>query len=196
MSASTWLAGDSVEAIRAQLDPLFASSGWSVSFSDHAPVQWIAPVAEKLKHHSYPFIVPSVDWFSGDPQRLEMTDFDAKLQGTASVFDLMAWLARQALDARMHDRRAIVAAKGAAGGGRGELVIGFDGVSADWIRRGQLGMTVSYTNRYGRESASRCGLFCILVGVLDWTGSVVGREGAGREYAESPQNRGRRCGLR
>jgi len=40
MSASTWLAGDSVEAIRAQLDPLFASSGWSVSFSDNEPVQW------------------------------------------------------------------------------------------------------------------------------------------------------------
>ncbi len=111
MSTSTWLAGDSVEAIRAQLDPMMAAIGCCMSFSDHESVQWIAPVAENLKHHSYPFIVPSSDWFSGDPQHLEMTDFDGKLHRSANVFDLTAWLARQALDSRMSDGRAIVAAK-------------------------------------------------------------------------------------
>jgi hypothetical protein len=40
-----------------------------------------------------------------------MTDFDGKLYRSANVFDLTAWLARQALDSRMSDGRAIVAAK-------------------------------------------------------------------------------------
>jgi hypothetical protein len=112
MSTSTWLTGNSVGAIRAQLDPLFASSGWSVSFSDHESVQWIAPVAEKLKHHSYPFIVPSVDWFAGDSNLVEMTGFDAKIEVATNVVDLTAWLARQALDVRMLDGgQAIVAPK-------------------------------------------------------------------------------------
>ena len=57
MSTSTWLASDSVEAICAQLDPMMmAAVGCCMSFSDHESVQWIAPVAENLKHHSCPFI--------------------------------------------------------------------------------------------------------------------------------------------
>src|SRR5229473_1468747 len=39
---------------------MMAAVGWRMSFSDHESVQWIAPVAENLKHHSYPFIVESV----------------------------------------------------------------------------------------------------------------------------------------
>jgi hypothetical protein len=42
---------DSVEAIRAQLDPVLAAIGWRASFANH----------------SYPFLVPSVDWYAGEP---------------------------------------------------------------------------------------------------------------------------------
>jgi hypothetical protein len=111
MRTSTWLAGESVDAIRAQLDPVLAAIGWSVSFSDRGAAQWSAPVAERFTNHSYPFVIPSVDWHVDEPHHIEATDFDAKLYRAANVFDLMAWLARQALDVRMHDRRAIVAAK-------------------------------------------------------------------------------------
>jgi len=103
---------DSVDAVRVQLDPVMAAAGWRVSFADHESVQYCAPVAESLTNHKYPFVVPSVDWFAGDAQQVEATDFDGKMHRAANVFDLMPWLARQALDERMHDGRAIVAAHG------------------------------------------------------------------------------------
>jgi hypothetical protein len=71
---------DSVEAIRAQLDPVLAVIGWRVSFADHESLQYIGPAAEKLTHHSYPHLVPSVDWFSGESHLIEMTDFSAKIE--------------------------------------------------------------------------------------------------------------------
>jgi hypothetical protein len=49
---------------------MMAAVGWRMSFSDHESVQWIAPVAENLKHHSYPFIVESV-LFGGSGAELE-----------------------------------------------------------------------------------------------------------------------------
>jgi hypothetical protein len=100
----------SVDDARAQLDPVMAAAGWRVSFADHEAVQYCPPVAEDLTNHLQPFVIPSIDWHAGEP--LEATDFDAKLHRAANVFDLMAWLARQALDERMSDRRAIVAAHG------------------------------------------------------------------------------------
>lgn len=102
---------ESVDALRAQLEPVMNAAGWRVSFADHESVQWAAPVAETFANHKYPFVVPSVDWHAGEPHQVEATDFDAKLHRAANVFDLIAWLARQDLDARMLNGQAIVAAK-------------------------------------------------------------------------------------
>ena len=111
---------ETVDAIRAQLDLVMAAAGWRVSFADHESVQWAAPVAEDLTNHLHPFLVPSVDWFAGDAGQVEATDFDGKMHRAVNVFDLMPWLARQALDERMHDRRATSSRHTGAGEGRGE----------------------------------------------------------------------------
>ena len=102
---------ETVDAVRAQLDPVMAAAGWRVSFADHEAVQWAAPVAETFANQKYPFVIPSVDWHAGELDVIEATDFDGRLHRAANVFDLIPWLARQDLDARMLDGQAIIAAK-------------------------------------------------------------------------------------
>jgi hypothetical protein len=134
MSTLTHLAGESVETIRTQLDPMLAAAGWRISFADGEFRQWAAPCAPKIApsnspfarpsiprvtHHSYPFLVPTIDYFSGDPRQLELTDFGGRVERVTTVEELAMWLERLARDSRISDARAIVAAKGRRRGGVG-----------------------------------------------------------------------------
>ena len=106
-----------VDVVRAQLDRVMTAAGWHLSFADHESVQHCPPFADNVTNHLHPFLAPTIDWHAGDPDHVEATDFDAKLHRAANVFDLMPWLARQALDARMSQGQAIVAAHGLNGRG-------------------------------------------------------------------------------